>query len=84
MLDGLSAAAARLVEASGSEARNWLAAPLNNARLASLGLYEGRQGVFDSILQDCDEQLVCFYAEMDKLAALDRDERQRRMDHIAD
>ncbi len=84
LLDGLSAAAARLVEASGSGARNWLAAPLNNARLASLGLYEGRQGVFDSILQDCDEQLVCFYAEMDKLAALDRDERQRRMDHIAD
>jgi predicted aminopeptidase len=84
LLDGLSAAAGRLLDESGFEGKNWLAAPLNNARLASLGLYEGRHGAFKSILQDCDEQLVCFYAETEKLAALDRDQRKRHMDHIGD
>ncbi len=84
LLDGLSAAAGRLIDASGRGAGNWLAAPLNNARLASLGLYEGRLGAFKAILQDCDERLVCFYAETEKLAELDRDQRNQRMDHIGD
>ncbi len=84
LLDGLSAAGGRLLEDSGSDTWNWLAPPLNNARLASLGLYEGRQGVFEAILRDCNEKLVCFYAETEKLAALDQDERERRMDQMAD
>ncbi len=84
LLDGLSAAAGRLLEDNRSDTRNWLAPPLNNARLASLGLYEGRQGVFKAIFRDCNEKLVCFYAETEKLAALDQDERERRMDQMAD
>lgn len=84
LLDGLSAAAGRLIDESGRGAGNWLAAPLNNARLASLGLYEGRLGAFKAILQDCDERLVCFYAETEKLAELDGDQRKQRMDHIGD
>jgi len=84
LLDDLSAAAANLIEAGGSGATNWLAPPLNNARLASLGLYEGRQGVFNAILRDCNEELDCFYAEAEKLAELDQDERKRRMDQMAD
>jgi predicted aminopeptidase len=83
-LDALSAAAARLAKDSGPGAVNWLAAPLNNARLASLGLYEGRQDVFRKILRDCDDELVCFYAETRKLADLDREERERRLDQMAD
>ena len=83
-LDALSAAAARLAEDSGPGAVNWLAAPLNNARLASLGLYEGRQDVFRKILRDCDGELVCFYAESRKLADLDKEERERRLDQMAD
>ena len=80
LLDKLSANAGRIVEESGSGARNWLAAPLNNARLASLGLYEGRQRAFRTILRECNEQLDCFYAEAGKLAELDHDERKLRLD----
>ena len=82
VLDDLSAAAARMVGDSG--ARNWLAAPLNNARLASLVLYEGRQGAFDAILSGCKQQLDCFYNAVEKLADLDKDERNRRLDELAD
>jgi predicted aminopeptidase len=84
LLDDLSAAAARLIEASGSGTTNWLAPPLNNARLASLGLYEGRLGVFETILQNCNGQLACFYTETKQLAELDLDERERRLDQLAD
>jgi predicted aminopeptidase len=83
-LDELSAAAGRLVEDRGGGAVNWLAAPLNNARLASLGLYEGRQKEFRMLLRDCDDELNCFYAEARKLADLDKDERHRRLDQMAD
>lgn len=84
LLDELSAAARRLNGASESGANNWLAPPLNNARLASLDLYEGRQDSFDAIFRDCNRQLACFYAESKKLAELDPDERKRRLDQMAD
>ena len=84
LLDDLSAAAGRLVADSGAGAVNWLAAPLNNARLASLGLYEGRQEEFKKLLRDCNDELDCFYAETRKLADLDKDERHRRLDQMAD
>ena len=84
LLNDLSAAAGRLAEESGLGVSNWLAAPLNNARLASLGLYEGRQDAFDAILRDCDQQLACFYAETAKLAKLDLEERNLRLDQIED
>ncbi len=84
LLGGLSAAAGRLVDKRGGGVSNWLAAPLNNARLASLGLYEGRQGAFETILRDCDQQLACFYAATEKLADLDMDERNLRLDQMAD
>jgi predicted aminopeptidase len=84
VLDDLSAAAVRLFEESGSGAGNWLAGPLNNARLASLGLYEGHLDVFRKMLRDCDQQLTCFYAESEKLAELDHHERQQRLDQMSD
>ena len=84
LLADLSAAVARHIEESGSASENWLAVPLNNARLASIGLYEGRQGAFKAILRDCNEDLVCFYEETEKLAKLDPDARKARMDQMAD
>jgi predicted aminopeptidase len=84
LLDGLSADAAWLIEDSGSGATNWLAPPLNNARLASLALYEGRQEAFKTILRDCNEQLDCFYAKAKALAELDVEQRKLRLDQMAD
>ena len=84
ILDALSAETRGLIDASGSDADNWLAAPLNNARLASLGLYEGGQEAFRKILGSCDGKLPCFYAEAQKLAELDQDERTQRLEQMAD
>ena len=84
LLTDLSAGVARLIEESGSNSKNWLSVPLNNARLASIELYEGRQGAFRAILRECNEYLVCFYEEMEKLAELEPDARKVRMDQIAE
>lgn len=84
LLDALSAAAERLVEEAGSGAPNWLAAPLNNATLVPLGLYEGYQEAFASIFRDCHEALECFYAEADKLAGLDDEQRRQLLARLAD
>jgi len=80
LMDELSAQAGRLIKASGTGARNWLAAPLNNARLVSLGLYEGQFSAFNKILTNCSADLECFYVATDKLAALSKTDRQRALD----
>jgi predicted aminopeptidase len=80
LMDELSAQAGQLIEASGTGARNWLAAPLNNARLVSLGLYEGQFNAFNQILTNCSANLECFYVETDKLAVLSSADRQRALD----
>lgn len=80
LLDELSAQAGQLIETSGTGAGNWLAAPLNNARLVSLGLYEGQFVAFNQILENCSADLECFYAETEKLAALPQTERWQALD----
>lgn len=84
ILADLSASVARLIEERGADPGNWLSVPLNNARLASIGLYEGRQGAFQAILRNCNEDLACFYDETEELAKLDPDVRNVRMDQMAD
>ncbi len=84
LLEELSANGARLIENSGSGANNWLAAPLNNARLVSLGLYEGYQEAFERLYRDCQEELDCFYAESSRLANLDPATRSLSLGSVAD
>lgn len=79
LLDDLSARAAGFLTDSGSAASNWLAPPLNNARLVSLGLYEGYQAGFEQLYAHCSGQLACFYAESAKLAKLDPEARSRSL-----
>jgi predicted aminopeptidase len=83
IMDELSVAAAVLVAEGGAGSRNWLAAPLNNARLASLGLYEGRHAAFEAMFRDCERDLQCFYAAAEALAKLDKAERDRRLEVLA-
>jgi predicted aminopeptidase len=80
LLNELSTQAGLMVENSGTGARNWLAAPLNNARLVSLGLYEGQLGAFDRILENCFADLECFYIQTEKLAALSMADRQQALE----
>ncbi len=54
----------------------WLGGLVNNARLASVGLYNGDVPAFREVLAQCDYALPCFYAEVERLSGLDPDERR--------
>jgi predicted aminopeptidase len=57
---------------------------LNNARLALISVYEGRVTAFESLLRECDGNLACFYREAERLAKLDKEARERKLDELAD
>lgn len=84
ILDELSASAEALIDANGMPVGNWLAAPLNNARLVSLNLYEGRLGAFKAILEECRNDLDCFYTRAEELANLSHEERNVRLNELTD
>lgn len=75
ILARLSADAGSIIAASASDAGNWLAPPLNNARLVSLNLYEGRTDAFRKIMIQCENQIGCFYERAGEIARLPAEER---------
>lgn len=81
-LDALSADAADLFAAAGLD-RSPLAAPLNNARLVSLGLYEGWVPAFRAMYGECGERLECFYGRARAVAALPAGERTARLELLS-
>ena len=56
------AAAARLAQ-SGRDPSGWLSGELNNARLVSMTLYEGRLPAFRALFRQCEEDFACFYEQ---------------------
>jgi predicted aminopeptidase len=54
------AIAARL-EQAGRDPTDWLTGELNNARLVSMVLYEGRLPEFRKLLAQCEQRIDCFY-----------------------
>jgi len=84
ILNELSARAQLRVDAEATSANNWLAAPLNNARLVSLNLYEGRLNAFSEIAEECRQELDCFYARAEQLAEMSHEERSARLNEITD
>jgi len=58
----LQASIAARIEREGRDAGQWLSGELNNARLVSMTLYEGRLPEFRALLADCDDDLACFYS----------------------
>lgn len=81
-LDALSADAERLFAAAG-RGTSPLAPPLNNARLVSLGLYEGWVAGFRSLYDECTGRMDCFYARARELAALPPVERTARLELLS-
>lgn len=67
-LESLAEDAAELLKSAGREPSGWQAGELNNARLASMALYEGRVPEFRALLERCDQRIQCFYAEAKALA----------------
>ena len=60
----------------------WLGGVVNNARLASVGLYRGDVPAFRAVLETCAKELPCFYAEVERLSELDADDRRQHLDAL--
>ena len=64
------------MQRSGRDGSGWLSGELNNARLISMTLYEGRLPSFRALYSKCEKNLQCFYAEAKKLGAMEFAERE--------
>jgi len=60
-LDLLDTEVTREFEASGRRVPAWFGEGLNNARLASMVLYQGQMSEFRGLLAECDDDIRCFY-----------------------
>ena len=67
------------LQRNGRNAAGWLSGDLNNARLISINLYEGRLPSFRALYVGCDMDLPCFYATAKKLAAMERAARDAEL-----
>ncbi len=67
-LEVLRSAVVDRLEEAGRDPGGWLTGELNNARLLSMTLYEGRLPEFRAVFAGCDEDVACFYAEARRLA----------------
>lgn len=79
ILNQLSEDTQSKIDESGLSIQNWLAPPLNNARLASFGVYDSNLPAFRAIMEMCSNELACFYEQSSVLAALDFEHRQERL-----
>ena len=71
------------LRAAGRSENHWLTGDLNNARLLPMSLYDAQVPAFLVLYADCESDLECLYAEAEKLAELDRDERAARLAALA-
>ena len=67
-LQQLSTDLAAKLAGSGRDAPGWLGDELNNAKLASIGLYELDLSRFRGIYESCEREMACFYARAEALA----------------
>ena len=79
IFNDLSREVSSLLPEGSANAPAWLGGALNNARLVSLGLYEGWLPAFRELYKDCNGKLSCFYETADALADLPEDERRARL-----
>ncbi len=83
ILASLSSNAAALIAVSQVDVDNWLAAPLNNASLVSLQLYEGYVDSFRMLLTRCHENIACFFDEATEIAQLDVASRREVLEALS-
>ena len=82
-LEQLAGVASTRLEQSGRDPASWLRGELNNARLVSMALYEGRLPAFRALLANCDEDIRCFYAQAEDLAKLTKPARDAALVDLA-
>jgi predicted aminopeptidase len=67
-LEALRQDVAERLREAGRDPGSWLSRDLNNARLVSMSLYEGRLPEFRALLEGCGGDIECFYDESRRLA----------------
>ena len=82
-LERLSADARRLATSRGFPDAGWLRPPLNNARLLSVILYSDHLPAFLQLFENCREAFDCFYAEAERIGAMDADARAAALEALA-
>jgi len=82
-LEQLASDVSAELRAAGRGEMHWLTGELNNARLLPMSLYDGQVPAFLALYADCGAELECLYDEAAKIAALDRGERDARLDALA-
>lgn len=82
-LQRLQTEATARLEKSGRSGSAWIREGLNNARLASMTLYEGWVPAFRSLFRQCGQDIRCLYVEAEKLSALGRSARDTRLGALA-
>ncbi len=82
-LSQLEAAIRSRLEQSGGDGSHWLTGNLNNAKLASMALYEGRLPAFRALFARCQRDMRCFYVQARQISELDEDERNDALDELA-
>jgi len=68
-LERLQQDVSAVLQRQGQEQSGWFSGTLNNARLISMTLYEGRLQEFRDLLAACKDDLECFYSAARELAA---------------
>lgn len=82
-LQQLSDDAEAVLAEAGREGNSWLSGDLNNARLVSMTLYEGALPSFRALLEDCEQDIRCFYARSKELSELEESSRKDAMRSLA-
>ena len=81
-LEQLRADATALLRQSGRADAAWINGELNNARLASMTLYEGWLPAFRALLAGCGQDIQCFFSRAAELSELDKAERDARLEAL--
>ena len=66
---------AEVAQLAGGKEGSWLSGQTNNAHLVSVTLYEGKLPFFRQLLDECNEDLLCFYAAVRERAGRSPAER---------
>jgi len=82
-LERLAADVRAGLSAAGRSEVHWLTGELNNARLLPMSLYDVQVPAFLALYEDCGAEIGCLYAEAEKIANLDREERDGRLAELA-
>jgi predicted aminopeptidase len=61
----------------------FFAQPLNNAHLAAIGAYNDRVPAFEALMRRTGPDMAAFFAQVRRIAALRKDERDRELEALA-